>query len=158
MKRILGICAGDGGGPVMMYTPSQQWVLVGIISFSVRCSNTGYPSIMTRATSALSWIKSMNITDLVTVSDVTSTTTVTTVTTTNGTTATATTTTSVTQTTTTSRTTTSVTISTTTETTSTTTLSTTTTQAGNAAVNQFSFSFIHILPSMFISMLWFRVY
>lgn len=53
---------------MMLFTASRQWVLVGVISHSLSCSNTGFPSVAGRLTSYLTWIASMNITGTVTVS------------------------------------------------------------------------------------------
>lgn len=64
---IEGVCPGDGGGPIMMFTASQQWVLVGVIAFGVRCRDTGYPSAHVRITPYLEWFRSVNVNDTVTV-------------------------------------------------------------------------------------------
>ena len=61
---ILAVCVGDNGGPLMMFTPTRQWVLVGIIDTVYSCPSI-YPSGYTRMTRFLDWIRSMNVTDAV---------------------------------------------------------------------------------------------
>ena len=78
--EILGVCVGDFGGPLMMFTSSQQWTLVGIISYGYGCFNSGKPSVYTRVTAFLDWIRSMNVTGTVTANIVTTTITTTTAT------------------------------------------------------------------------------
>ena len=61
----IGICPGDNGGALMMFSTSQQWTLVGIISYGWNCLNSTYPSVNTRVTYFLDWIRSLNVTDAV---------------------------------------------------------------------------------------------
>jgi secreted trypsin-like serine protease len=78
---IIDTCQGDSGGPLMMFTPSNQWIVVGITSNGIGCARAEYAGIYTRVVYYLNWIRSMNVMDAVTVSDVTTTTTTTTITT-----------------------------------------------------------------------------
>jgi secreted trypsin-like serine protease len=55
----------------MMFAPSQQWVLVGITSYGQGCAEAPYSGVYTLVVQYLDWIYSMNISDAVTVSDVT---------------------------------------------------------------------------------------
>lgn len=55
-------CRGDSGGPLAGYTPNNNKVpyfyLVGISSFGVsKCGADGWPSVFTRVTKYLDWIK-----------------------------------------------------------------------------------------------------
>ncbi|XP_051156162.1 chymotrypsin-2-like [Leptopilina boulardi] len=47
-----GACMGDAGGPLTI-----NGVLVGIASWGYNCAQTDYPSVYTRVTEYLSWIK-----------------------------------------------------------------------------------------------------
>ena len=67
--RIIGVCPGDDGDALMMFSASQQWTLVGVISYGFGCLNSGYPSVNTRVTYFLDWIRSLNVTGVVTVGD-----------------------------------------------------------------------------------------
>ena len=51
-----------------MLLDSQQWTLVAIIFYGFGRVNVGYPLVHTRVAYFLDWIRSMNVTDVVTVS------------------------------------------------------------------------------------------
>ncbi|UJR17501.1 hypothetical protein I4U23_004396 [Adineta vaga] len=59
-------CAGDAGNPLMMYTSSRQWTVVGLVSYGIGCDGT-YPSVYTRVSNYLDWIKS-NVEDAIVIS------------------------------------------------------------------------------------------
>ena len=92
---ILDSCYGDSGGPLMFFADTQQWVVTGVVSYGSYegCATPNYAGIYTRVAHYVDWIRSMNVTDIVTVADVvmtstststsTSTTTTTTITTTS---------------------------------------------------------------------------
>ncbi|CAF2537753.1 unnamed protein product [Rotaria sp. Silwood2] len=67
-------CNGDSGGPLMMFTSSQQWVVVGITSYGYGCARAYLPGVYTRVAYYLDWIRSMNVTGAITVDIVTTTT------------------------------------------------------------------------------------
>ncbi|CAF0979323.1 unnamed protein product [Rotaria sp. Silwood1] len=67
-------CNGDSGGPLMMFTSSQQWVVVGITSYGYGCARPNFSGVYTRVVYYLDWIRSMNVTDAITVDIVTTTT------------------------------------------------------------------------------------
>lgn len=50
----------------MMFTTSQQWVLVGIASYEYGCANPAYVSVYTRLVSYVNWIHEMNVVDAIT--------------------------------------------------------------------------------------------
>lgn len=55
-------CRGDSGGPLMFLDDSDllhlRWYVIGIISFGYKdCGTPGIPSIYTKVTSYLPWIK-----------------------------------------------------------------------------------------------------
>ncbi len=75
LSYSIDTCQGDSGGPLMMFTSIQQWVLVGITSYGHGCAQAEYSGIYTRVVYYLDWIRSMNVSDAVTVSEATTTTT-----------------------------------------------------------------------------------
>ena len=70
-----GTCFGDSGSALMMYTSSRQWVVVGITSYGYEseCGIAEYADVFTRVVYYLDWIRSMNVTDAVTIDSVTTT-------------------------------------------------------------------------------------
>ena len=64
----------------MMFSPSQQWIVVGIAAASYGCALANYSAIFTRVTYYLDWIYSMNVSDAITVDTTTTTATVTSIT------------------------------------------------------------------------------
>ena len=63
-------CFGDSGGPLMLFTEQQRWVIVGIVSYGYDCATPVYAGVYTRVTYFLDWIRSMNITGLAIATDV----------------------------------------------------------------------------------------
>ena len=53
---LLDTCQGHSGGPLMMYTSSQQWVLVGVTSYGDGCARVNYAGVYTRVAAYQSWI------------------------------------------------------------------------------------------------------
>ncbi|CAF0881996.1 unnamed protein product [Rotaria sordida] len=52
-------CVGDSGGPLMAFTTSNQWILVGVTSNSFGCAQPIYAGGYTRVAAYHSWITSM---------------------------------------------------------------------------------------------------
>ena len=56
-------CNGDSGGPLVVYDgdgtqpPKNQFVQVGIVSWSDDCAKKGFPDVYTRVSSYATWIK-----------------------------------------------------------------------------------------------------
>ncbi|CAF3502551.1 unnamed protein product [Rotaria socialis] len=50
-------CKGDSGGPLMMFTTSHQWVLVGLTSYGFGCARADYPGVYTRVAYYQDWIR-----------------------------------------------------------------------------------------------------
>jgi len=51
-----GMCNGDSGGPLMCKL-DNQWVQVGITSWTKPCAHLNYPSVYTRVGEYVDWIK-----------------------------------------------------------------------------------------------------
>ena len=51
-----GACSGDSGGPLMCKL-DNQWVQVGITSWSSGCGHINYPSVYARVGEYVDWIK-----------------------------------------------------------------------------------------------------
>lgn len=49
-------CKGDSGGPLMIKSDSNEWILVGIVSTGHLCAQPKRPGIYTRVTSYLDWL------------------------------------------------------------------------------------------------------
>jgi secreted trypsin-like serine protease len=55
---FLDTCQGDSGGPLMMFSPNNQWVLVGLTSFGEGCARPDFSGVYTRVAVYDSWIRS----------------------------------------------------------------------------------------------------
>jgi secreted trypsin-like serine protease len=66
-RRYAGACSGDSGGPLISTTSKP--VLLGVTSFVAPNCDTRYPSVYTRVSRYLDWVKStrQQISDLVTI-------------------------------------------------------------------------------------------
>ncbi|XP_055908011.1 venom protease [Eupeodes corollae] len=49
-------CQGDSGGPLMAQLPNRRWVVIGLVSWGLRCGETNRPGLYTRIDKYLSWI------------------------------------------------------------------------------------------------------
>ena len=50
-------CQGDSGGPLMMFSPHNQWVLVGLTSYGYGCAQPDSSGVYTRVAAFQDWIK-----------------------------------------------------------------------------------------------------
>jgi secreted trypsin-like serine protease len=50
-----GICNGDSGGPLQCFR-ANEWLLLGLDSFTVPCALNGFPSVFTRVAYYWDWI------------------------------------------------------------------------------------------------------
>jgi secreted trypsin-like serine protease len=49
-------CQGDSGSPLMMQLPNRRWIVIGIVSWGVRCGEPNHPGIYTRVSQYIQWI------------------------------------------------------------------------------------------------------
>ncbi|KAJ6633373.1 Proclotting enzyme [Pseudolycoriella hygida] len=49
-------CQGDSGGPLLIQLPNKRWVIVGVVSWGMRCGEANHPGIYTRVSSFSDWI------------------------------------------------------------------------------------------------------
>lgn len=49
-------CQGDSGGPLLVQLPNQRWVIVGVVSWGLRCGEGKHPGIYTQVDKYISWI------------------------------------------------------------------------------------------------------
>lgn len=49
-------CQGDSGSPLMVQLPNNRWVLVGIVSWGVRCGEPNHPGVYSRVGEYVNWI------------------------------------------------------------------------------------------------------
>lgn len=49
-------CQGDSGGPLLVQLPNRRWVIVGIVSWGLRCGEKDHPGIYTRVNKYISWV------------------------------------------------------------------------------------------------------
>lgn len=43
-------------GPLLVQLPNNRWIVVGIVSYGIRCGEENRPGVYTRVSSYLSWI------------------------------------------------------------------------------------------------------
>jgi len=56
--RGQGACKGDSGGPLVRYNLKEKsWILVGVVSWGIRCALTGYPAVYARVSYFMPWIE-----------------------------------------------------------------------------------------------------
>jgi len=56
MFLSVGVCNGDSGGPLMMFSSSNQWILIGLTSYGSGCADATYSAVYTRVSAYESWI------------------------------------------------------------------------------------------------------
>lgn len=49
-------CQGDSGGPLMIQLQNQRWIVIGIVSWGIRCGDPKHPGIYTRVNKYVEWI------------------------------------------------------------------------------------------------------
>ena len=49
-------CQGDSGGPLLVQLPNRRWVVIGIVSWGVKCGIDNRPGVYTRVDKYLQWI------------------------------------------------------------------------------------------------------
>lgn len=49
-------CQGDSGGPLLAQLPNKRWVVIGIVSWGLRCGEKNRPGLYTRIDKYLLWI------------------------------------------------------------------------------------------------------
>ncbi|CAO1306775.1 unnamed protein product [Diamesa tonsa] len=49
-------CQGDSGGPLMVQLQNKRWIVVGVVSWGVRCGEPNHPGIYTRVGKFTEWI------------------------------------------------------------------------------------------------------
>jgi secreted trypsin-like serine protease len=56
---VTDACQGDSGSPLMMFSPSRQWILVGLTSNGIGCARPMYSGVYTRVTAFENWINAV---------------------------------------------------------------------------------------------------
>uniref|UniRef100_T1GQQ3 Phenoloxidase-activating factor 2 n=1 Tax=Megaselia scalaris TaxID=36166 RepID=T1GQQ3_MEGSC len=49
-------CQGDSGGPLLIQLPNRRWVVVGVVSWGIRCGEKNRPGLYTRVDKYIQWI------------------------------------------------------------------------------------------------------
>lgn len=49
-------CQGDSGGPLLVQLPNRRWIVVGIVSWGIRCGEKNRPGVYTRVDRYTQWI------------------------------------------------------------------------------------------------------
>lgn len=49
---------GDGGAPLVCRSTTNQWIVVGLVSWGVRCGEPNVPGVYTNVSALLPWINS----------------------------------------------------------------------------------------------------
>lgn len=57
VSRDKGACNGDSGGPLMLLDENDRWKVIGIVSWGRRGCNPKFPTVYTRVTHFMDWIK-----------------------------------------------------------------------------------------------------
>jgi len=52
-----GPCKGDSGGPLMQKDNSSLWTVIGIVSWAIGCAEENFPTVYTKISSHLHWIR-----------------------------------------------------------------------------------------------------
>ncbi|GBL72282.1 Proclotting enzyme [Araneus ventricosus] len=57
VSRDKGACNGDSGGPLMLLDENDRWKVIGIVSWGRRGCNPKFPTVYTRVTHFMDWIR-----------------------------------------------------------------------------------------------------
>lgn len=55
-SHLIILLQGDSGGPLLVQLPSRRWVVVGVVSWGVRCGEPNRPGIYTRVDRYTQWV------------------------------------------------------------------------------------------------------
>ncbi|GFT83455.1 proclotting enzyme [Nephila pilipes] len=56
-----GACNGDSGGPLMLLDENNRWKVIGIVSWGRRKCNPEFPTVYTRVTHYMDWIRKHSV-------------------------------------------------------------------------------------------------
>jgi secreted trypsin-like serine protease len=56
LSILADTCSGDSGGPLMMFSSNNQWILIGLTSYGYGCAQPAYAGVYTRVAAYQDWI------------------------------------------------------------------------------------------------------